>query len=303
MGNCAAIQVGAYVDSCAGKPCSIACPTNPCALPGQVCNSGNCNDSINPNADCSLITNTCTPSCIDKATCQQCPYKPGCATPGVCSPACYTGEWCDAGTCKKISQLPNPVPIPTGCNPACGVGYTCYNTSCVKNVPVISSCPTTPCAGGYTCTNGVCNKDVVTTPIPGCNTPCSAGYICDTANNQCVLSTIIDEFDTYGCNKTKGETWCAAKGQCHIEYLNPCNAITPVGGGTIDSHGCDSNLGQSWCASKARCHVDAAETCDSSDIGTTIGDGISGLLGNQNSLMLVLGVALLGGFVIMSSRK
>jgi hypothetical protein len=132
MGNCAAIQVGAYVDTCVGKPCSPACPTNACESPGDVCVNGMCIGSVISSADCSLESNKCTMSCIDKSSCQQCPSKPGCTYTGnLCTPECYTGEWCDAGTCKTIT----PEPVVTGCSPPCGTGYVCYNGVCNKTLP------------------------------------------------------------------------------------------------------------------------------------------------------------------------
>jgi hypothetical protein len=229
MGNCAAIQVGSYVDTCVGKPCSTACPTNACPSPGDVCVNGNCIGSVTPTADCSLISNKCTMSCIDKASCQECPSKPGCIYTGnLCIPECYTGEWCDAGVCKKIAIIP----VETGCPLGCAAGEVCYN--------------------------GICTQTI--TPI----------------------TTVPPEYDVYGCNKDIGETWCAARAQCHIEHTDPCNPIVPV---TPD----ESII------------VTPAGECDGLNRNGSF--DFSCLMEKQNQMMLILGVALLGGFVLLSSGK
>lgn len=221
MGNCAAIQVGSYVDTCVGKPCSTACPTNACPSPGDVCVNGNCIGSVTPTADCSLISNKCTMSCIDKASCQECPSKPGCIYTGnLCTPECYTGEWCDAGVCKKIATIP----VETGCPLGCAAGEVCYN--------------------------GICTQTI--TPI----------------------ITVPGDYDTYGCNKAIGETWCAARAQCHIEHTDPCNPIVPVG------------------------TPSAPLTPD-----TTVPGGVFDSLLQNPQMLAILGIALIGGFMIMSSGK
>jgi hypothetical protein len=42
---------------------------------------------------------------------------------------------------------------------------------------------------------------------------------------------MVDEFptlDTNGCDTSIGETWCAARQECHIESTDPCLPIEPV---------------------------------------------------------------------------
>lgn len=229
MGNCAAIQVGAYVDTCVGKPCSVACPTNACESPGAVCVNGMCIGSIAPGADCSLISNKCTASCIDKASCQECPFKIGC-TKTYCDPECYTGEWCDAGVCRKNTVVPAETTCPLGC----GESETCHQGVCIKNIDVTPPTPYVP-------------------PV----------------------------IDTHGCNTAMGQTWCAAQARCHIEYEDPCVPITPVGGDGSPTPGV----------------VTPGETP-----GGTTPSAVDTLLQNPQ-LLAILGIALLGGFVIMSGRK
>lgn len=46
-------------------------------------------------------------------------------------------------------------------------------------------------------------------------------------------ASVAPDLDTFGCNKTIGETWCAATQKCQQEWIDPCNPIEPVGGGTV----------------------------------------------------------------------
>ena len=292
MGNCAAIQVGAYVDTCVGKPCSVACPTNPCANPGYVCNNGMCNQSIAPEADCTFLSNVCTPSCIDKASCQQCPSKPGC-TYSQCNPECMSGmEFCENGVCKPIMITP---PLPTGCNPPCGIGYTCYNKACSKDIPVdlcagqscSAKCPYGKCSiTGQTCKGGECT--VVDDACFGkeCSSECPDGTCSITGQTceggTCFEPTVLPVYDRYGCNTSIGQTWCASTSRCHFESSDPCRPVVPIipvepivvpPTGGCDGLNRDGNFDY---------------TC---------------LMEGQNSMMLILGIALLGGFVIMSGGK
>jgi len=266
MGNCAGIQVGSYVETCEGKPCSPACPNNPCANPGYVCNNGICNQSVIATADCSLISNMCTASCIDKASCQQCPSKPGCFYTGnQCSPGCFTGEYCDAGVCKKIVTT---VPAPTGCVPACRTGEICYEGLCTKTI-IPDPCASKPCSA--VCTYG----------------SCPTGQLC--MNGKCTVS-VPPEYDEYGCDKAIGQTYCAAQMRCHIESEDPCVPIVPVGG--IYPPGVVKPGAQV---------IAPAGSCDGLNRNGSF--DYTCLMEGQNSLMLIIGIALLGGVVLMAGRK
>lgn len=204
MGNCATVQVGAYVESCVGKPCSSVCPTGSCPNAGWVCNSGVCNAPYVETADCSISTNYCNPSCLDRSTCTQCPSKAGCPTATI---------------------------------------------------------------GGMI-------------DVPGCTLPCPTGYVCNDSLHQCVKSNVNPEYDSYGCDKSKGETWCAVRTSCHIESTDPCNPIVPVGGYTPPG-----------------AVVTPTPTETATDTITIAGLSLS------PQMLAIVGIALLGGFVMMSSRK
>lgn len=259
MGNCATVTVGAYVETCVGKICSEACPNGSCPS-GWACNSGVCNDPVTPGANCSISTNFCTPSCIDKSTCAQCPSKPGCTlAPPVdpclgklCSAACpygvcFNGQTCTAGVC-------------TGGAPV----DPCLGKSCS------AACPSGSCSAGQSCVGGTCTT-LDTFDPHGCNT--TQGYTWCPAKLSCQKICDNPDLDIYDCDKTKGETWCARTQRCHIEYTDPCNPIIPVGSDTPPGD------------------VTPVET-----LTDTTG-------GMSPSIMALLGIALIGGFVMMSGKK
>lgn len=338
MGNCAAIQVGAYVDSCAGKPCSPACPINPCAMPGYICNSGTCNQAIAPGADCSLTSNICTPSCWNVATCEQCQYKPGCECTGkpcstLCpSGSCPTGEKCVGGSCASTTTnpclgKPCSYTCPIGscdpglqciggscadpcagkaCSPSCpsgscAPGLTCTNYLCTDPCAYKScstTCPNGTCPAGQLCTNGTCVTQVIVDQCEG--KPCSTGcpYGSCTTGQSCTggkcVAPVAPDYDTYGCNKAIGETYCASRMTCHIESEDPCNPIVPIGSGTTGG-------GTTGGGTTGGGTITIPFPCDGLNRNGSF-DYTCAMEG-QNSLMLILGIALLGGFVMLSSRK
>ena len=132
MGNCATVQVGAYVESCAGKPCSSVCPTGSCPN-GWICNSGVCNAPYVETADCSISTNYCTPSCLDKASCVQCPNKDGCGeTVDVrgCNQPCPDGSICNETLHQCIPITINPNIDIYGCDTSVGSTWCAARNSC-----------------------------------------------------------------------------------------------------------------------------------------------------------------------------
>jgi hypothetical protein len=85
-----------------------------------------------------------TSDCDTNLVCENNTCKRAC----MLSSDCNSGQTCQAGVCKSE--------INTGCIPACGVGKTCVNRTCVA----VSSCTTdTDCSSNSTqkkCNNGTC---------------------------------------------------------------------------------------------------------------------------------------------------
>lgn len=164
MGNCATVQVGAYVESCVGKPCSSVCPTGSCPNTGWICNGGVCNAPYVETADCSISTNYCTPSCLDKSTCAQCPSKAGCPgadttnVPG-CNAPCDPGYICNDSLHQCVPSNVNPDIDIHGCDTSVGSTWCAARNSC--HIESTDPCNPISTVGGDT-TPGV----VTPTPTP-----------------------------------------------------------------------------------------------------------------------------------------
>jgi len=277
MGNCATVTVGAYVETCVGKPCSAACPNGSCPS-GWACNSGVCNAPITPGADCSISTNYCTPSCIGKSTCAQCPSKSGCQTAPPADPC--LGKLCSS-TCQYG---------------VCFNGQTCVGGICTGGIPAdpclgklcSTTCPSGSCPSGQSCTNGMCAIPDTFDPH-GCDI--TLGYAWCPSKISCQKTCEGTDIDIYGCDKSKGETWCARTQSCHIESTDPCNPIAPTGVCNPSTQQCAPG----WCETGL---CPSGQTCNR---GVCTGDA-AGIGGMSPQIWALLGIALLGG-ILISGRK
>lgn len=101
--------------------------------------------------------------------------------------------------------------------------------------------------------------------------------------------SVAPDLDINGCNKTIGETWCAATQKCHQEWVNPCYPIEPVGGGTVVY------------VDTTPAPTPTTGACDGLNRNGSF--DVSCMMEPGNQLLLLAAIAVVGGAVYLATRK
>lgn len=129
--------------------------------------------------------------------------------PGVCTPACLSGEYCCSGSCS-------PVPCTSGsfCSPACS-GTTPF---CCSGICSATACITPPCIGPA-CPGTPCDSNTLTPICDPDNTMCAADQYCNTSSCFCLPTGGVGD----PCDADTGTAVCEPNPLMCSAYLD-CDA-------------------------------------------------------------------------------